>query len=241
MIIEQCPVDFDAAEDRQLIERISMLLAGGTFTFLIEDSDWRRVKSWTPTVTGNVHHAGYRKNLFLRNQTSLASISMVSRAYAMIFLSKVRAIENRISNLNETEVLYRVTRIAVLSICETYDRSCRYRLFCFLSLDSVCIGGSILPLFLSLSVTCIYLSLPLSSSLSLPMSLLPENNKFPAMWPVKIEYACTGCSDSSVDKATPRPVDSVMEIPSALAHHYHSSSMMFPASSLLVPISVQSR
>lgn len=43
----------------------------------------------------------------------------------------------------------------------------------------------------------------------------PENNKFPAMWPVKIEYACTGCSDSSADKATPRPVDSVMEIPSA--------------------------
>lgn len=42
MIIEQCPVDFDAAEDRQLIERISMLLAGGTFTFLIEDSDRRR-------------------------------------------------------------------------------------------------------------------------------------------------------------------------------------------------------
>jgi len=37
---------------------------------------------------------------------------------------------------------------------------------------------------------------------------------------VKIEYACTGCSDSSADKAAPRPVDSVMEIPSALAHHY---------------------
>jgi len=36
---------------------------------------------------------------------------------------------------------------------------------------------------------------------------------------VKIEYACTGCSDSSADKAAPRPVDSVMEIPSALAHH----------------------
>jgi len=58
---------------------------------------------------------------------------------------------------------------------------------------------------------------------------------------VKIEYACTGCSDSSVDKAAPRPVDSVMEIPSALAHHYHRFSMMFPASSLLAPISVQSR
>lgn len=49
----------------------------------------------------------------------------------------------------------------------------------------------------------------------LTVSSPPENNKFPAMWPVKIEYACTGCSDSSADKATPRPVDSVMEIPSA--------------------------
>lgn len=49
----------------------------------------------------------------------------------------------------------------------------------------------------------------------LAVSSPSENNKFPAMWPVKIEYACTGCSDSSADKATPRPVDSVMEIPSA--------------------------
>lgn len=49
----------------------------------------------------------------------------------------------------------------------------------------------------------------------LTVSSPPENNKFPAMWPVKIEYACTGCSDSSADKATPRPIDSVMEIPSA--------------------------
>jgi len=159
MIIEQCPVDFDAAEDRQLIERISMLLAGGTFTFLIEDSDRRRVKSWTPTVTGNVHHAGYRKNLFLRNQTSLASISM-------IFLSKVRAIENRISNLNETEVLYRVTRIAVLSICETYDRSCRYRtLLLFVSWFRVHRRLNLASL--SLSFGYLYLPLPTSLFLSL--------------------------------------------------------------------------
>lgn len=167
MIIEQCPVDFDAAEDRQLIERISMVLAGGTFTFLIEDSDRRRVKSWTPTVTGNVHHAGYRKNLFLRNQTSLASISMVSRAYAMIFLSKVCAIENRISNLNETEVLYRVTCIAVLSICETYDRSCRYRtLLLFVSWFRVHRRLNLASLSLSFG----YLYLPLPTSLFLSLS-----------------------------------------------------------------------
>lgn len=42
MVIEQRLVDPDAVENRRLIERISMLLAGGTFTFLIGDRDWRR-------------------------------------------------------------------------------------------------------------------------------------------------------------------------------------------------------
>lgn len=41
MVIEQRFVDFDAAENCRLIERISMLLAEGKFTFLIEDHDWR--------------------------------------------------------------------------------------------------------------------------------------------------------------------------------------------------------
>lgn len=41
MVIEQRFVDFDAAGNRRLIERISMLLVEDTFTFLIEDRDWR--------------------------------------------------------------------------------------------------------------------------------------------------------------------------------------------------------
>lgn len=113
MIIEQCPVDSNAAEDRRLIERISMLLAGGTFTFLIEDSDRRRVKSWTPTVTGNVHHAEYQ-NLFPRNQTSRSRAPRSYRARTRndIFVESAHDRESNIESKRDRSSLS----------CHTYRR-----------------------------------------------------------------------------------------------------------------------
>lgn len=158
----------------RLIEQISMLLAGGTFTFLIEDSDRRRVKSSTPTVTGNVHHAGYRKNLFLRNQTSRsrAPRSYRERVHNDIFIGSAR---DRESNLNETEVLYHVTRIAVgLFVKRTVAVAgvSNSLAFC-LSIPCASTGQSCLCLSLFLSsylLPVFILSLPLSSSFSLFLS-----------------------------------------------------------------------
>lgn len=81
-----------------------MLLVGGTFTFLIEDRDWRCLK-YVGCYRKRPSTWGYRKIHFCIIKFHARALRLC-RAYTRIE-SKVRALDCE-SNQNETKVLYHV-------------------------------------------------------------------------------------------------------------------------------------
>lgn len=128
----------------------------------------------TSIVTGNVHHAGYRKNPFLHNQVSYLNASIIYGVYTESNRKCAHSIANRIKM--RPKVLYRVI------LPWFYLRSVQLQFTMYRALS----------LFVSRFHTSIYRQVKSRFSflryfrfsplfLSLSLFLLRENNKFPAM------------------------------------------------------------